>query len=814
MLTVRSGPVVGLAGQVALLVALEAGVGLSAVGWLVGIVCGVIVNAAVALGLSRGTGATVGPADLVTLTRVNLACSVAALTADSFVREPAVTALVALAAVALLLDAVDGWLARRTRTASRFGARFDGEADAFLILVLSVYVSQSLGGWVLAIGAARYAFAGAGWALPWMRRELPFRHWRKVVAAVQGVVLTVAAADLLPLGLTYAAVVVALALLAESFGRDVWWLWRHRRATVLEPDAVAGSDAVDEPALQPEADAEPAGQVGRSRRRPLVSPLLDLVAVLLVWMALALPNQTFLVVPGALLSIPIEGIVVAGLALVLPSRARRPVAAAAGLLLGVLVLVKVLDMGFFVAFDRPFDAVSDPGYLLPAVDLVRDSVGTLGAVVAVVLAVALLLLLLVGLPLAVGRLAGIVVRHRRRSTGALAGLLAVWLVFALSGVQNGVGGPVASAGTGRLAVGQVRAINAELDSAREFEAAAALDRFRPRRLDLLGGLRGKDVVVAFVESYGRTAVEGLPASSEVRAVLDDGTARLRAGGYSTRSAYLDSPTFGGLSWLAHSTLQSGLWVDTQQRYERLLSSNRMTLSKAFRRAGWRTVAVMPSYEGGWKEGRSFYRFRRIYGRWDLGYDGPSFGWSRVPDQFVLGGFQRLELERDRRKPLMAKIDLTSSHSPWAPLPRLVDWDDLGDGSVFDPIKREGESADEVWQDNERVKSAYAESIAYTLSSLISFVETYDDDDLVLIVVGDHQPATLVTGRGASHEVPISLVARDPVVTDAITGWGWREGLRPGSRGPVWPMDAFRDRFLTAYSPWVQAPARPAPSPPP
>ena len=72
------------------------------------------------------------------------------------------------------------------------------EVDAFLILVLSVYVARSVGPWVLAIGVARYAFVVAGWLLPWLREPLPPRYWRKVVAAIQGIVLTVAAADVLP----------------------------------------------------------------------------------------------------------------------------------------------------------------------------------------------------------------------------------------------------------------------------------------------------------------------------------------------------------------------------------------------------------------------------------------------------------------------------------------------------------------------------------------------------------------------------------------------------------------------------------------
>ena len=134
--------------------------------------------------------------------------------------------------MALALDFVDGRVARRTGTASAFGGRLDGEADAFLILVLSAYVARSTGAWVLAMGLVRYAYAVATWLLPWMQRPLPPRYWRKVVAAVTGIALALAAADPPPPGATVAGLAVAWVLLAESFGWDVVWLWRRRPARV------------------------------------------------------------------------------------------------------------------------------------------------------------------------------------------------------------------------------------------------------------------------------------------------------------------------------------------------------------------------------------------------------------------------------------------------------------------------------------------------------------------------------------------------------------------------------------------------------
>jgi len=200
---------------------------LTVTGLAVGLGCAAVTGWAVTRALSCYRH-TPGPADVVTFVRAALVCGAAGLVADSFLRPPAPVPLVALAVVALVLDAVDGWIARATGTVSAFGARLDGEVDAFLILVLSVYVAHTVAWWVLAMGVVRYVFGAAGWVLPWMRRDLPWRHWRKVVTAVTGIVLTVATAGIAGSVPTYAALLVAAVLLGESFGRDVLWLWRHR----------------------------------------------------------------------------------------------------------------------------------------------------------------------------------------------------------------------------------------------------------------------------------------------------------------------------------------------------------------------------------------------------------------------------------------------------------------------------------------------------------------------------------------------------------------------------------------------------------
>ena len=244
--TVRTGPVIGLIAQVMLLAVLaESSVGLSWAGWLIGLAYGLMANALLARAMARSGAPVLGAANWVTLVRATLVGGVTALVADAFVRPTAMTALLLLAAVALVLDGVDGWVARHTGSATALGARYDMEVDAFLIFVLSVLAARSVGPWVLAIGLARYSAVTAGWIVPWLREPVPPRYWRKPVAAIQGIVLTVAVADIVTGPAIGVALVVAMALLAESFGRDVWWQWclwaetnaepAEPRITVLEP---------------------------------------------------------------------------------------------------------------------------------------------------------------------------------------------------------------------------------------------------------------------------------------------------------------------------------------------------------------------------------------------------------------------------------------------------------------------------------------------------------------------------------------------------------------------------------------------------
>jgi phosphatidylglycerophosphate synthase len=232
--------VAAAAAGTALLAVLAGTAGLGPVGIGTGLACLLATGVLLAGGLAAAGRPGLGPADRITLVRAVLVAAVAALVVDSHSRPVSVATLTGLAAAALLLDAVDGQVARRRQACSQIGARFDMEVDAFLILVLSGYAVHLVGGWVLAIGLARYGYAVAGWLLPWLREPVPPRYWSKVVAAIQGIGLTVVASGLLATPVAAMALAGALVLLAESFGHQIRWLARRQLRRALVSSAVHG----------------------------------------------------------------------------------------------------------------------------------------------------------------------------------------------------------------------------------------------------------------------------------------------------------------------------------------------------------------------------------------------------------------------------------------------------------------------------------------------------------------------------------------------------------------------------------------------
>ncbi|WP_444980315.1 sulfatase-like hydrolase/transferase [Micromonospora sediminimaris] len=559
--------------------------------------------------------------------------------------------------------------------------------------------------------------------------------------------------------------------------------------------------SIADPASTPDADQNPSTttDVGDAASRPapvtmrrrILARVATALAALLVLVTFTLPNRPWQLEPGAFLRIPLEALLLAALLLALPGRPRRVVAALAGGLLGLVAVVKVGDLGFYSSLGRPFDLVLDWSLLDEAFTFVAESIGRPGAI-AIALGIGLLLLAVPLLTaLSAVRLSGLLSRHRTGSTRAVATLVVVWAVLAAFGARIVPAMPMADTNATILVQEHAAEVRDRLYDRQAFATEVGVDPFRDVPADqLLTGLRGKDVLIAFVESYGRDAVTDAEFASIPR-MLDESADRLATAGFATRSGFLTSPTIGGASWLAHATLLSGLWVDNNQRYRNLLATDRFTLGDAFRRASWRTVGVMPAVNQAWPEG-AFYGYEQFYSGPDLGYQGPKFAFAPMPDQFAIHQFHQRELAGQQDRPVMAELALVSSHSPWTKVPSLVDWDTIDDGEVF----RRGI----IGTPTAQARTGYRHSVSYTLRTLISYVERYGDDDTVLVFVGDHQPAPVVTGENPSHDVPIHIVTKDQAVLQRINDWGWQDGLTPDPSAPVWPMNEFRDRFLTAFGP--------------
>ncbi|TPE47569.1 LTA synthase family protein [Amaricoccus solimangrovi] len=523
----------------------------------------------------------------------------------------------------------------------------------------------------------------------------------------------------------------------------------------------------------------------------------SLAGIALLWLGLILPDRAAEIAPGALAVFPLElPPVLLGLMLL----RGRALTAARLLLAAVLVALAALrgaDIAAYAAFARPFNPALD-GELIPAA--ARLSAGTIGTPLTLLLCLALAAAIL-GLGLALWWAAGRVARLGPARGRARAGLAALFLLalvppaLALAGRPA----PLGDARATRLAAEHLRdTLAARADLAR-FRREAARDPYAATPpAAILPALAGHDIFVVFVESYGRTALENPLYRPATEARLAAAEGELARAGLAARSGWLTAPMIGGQSWFAHGTLLSGLRIDSQARYGALIASPRLTFPRLARRAGWRSVAVMPAITLAWPEAR-YFGYDTVLVAKDLGYRGEPFNWVTMPDQFTLASFERQALDPAPRPPVIAEIALISSHAPWTPIPPLIPWAEVGDGTVFDRWATTGESPEVLWRDPEKVRAQYGRAIDYALATTFSFAARRAGTAPLLIVLGDHQPAEFVSGGIGGQDVPVHVIG-PPELVDRLAGWGWTPGLRPAAAVAPRPMAAFRDRFLAAFGP--------------
>jgi hypothetical protein len=338
------------------------------------------------------------------------------------------------------------------------------------------------------------------------------------------------------------------------------------------------------------------------------------------------------------------------------------------------------------------------------------------------------------------------------------------------------------------------------DDLQAFRRLAEEDPFRNK--DGLLDRIDRDVIVVFIESYGRASVERLPYAPTTQAILAKAERDLAAQGFAMRSGYVSSSTRGGQSWLAHATFAKGLRADDQMRYQALLASGREGLFHIAQRSGFQTAAVMPAITMAWPEGR-LMGFDRILAAADLGYQGKPFDWVTMPDQFSLAAFDRLVRQQagrnhaGRKQKFFAQVVLISSHFPWVPVPRMVDWSAVGDGHIFNDMATEGDSPDVVWRDRDRVLDHYRRSVAYALEAVFGYASRLAEEKPLIVILGDHQPLGFVAQEDRA-DVPVHVIGPAGLV-EPTKDWGFVPGLIPPETLTPFPMEGLRDLFVRSYS---------------
>jgi hypothetical protein len=321
--------------------------------------------------------------------------------------------------------------------------------------------------------------------------------------------------------------------------------------------------------------------------------------------------------------------------------------------------------------------------------------------------------------------------------------------------------------------------------------AAMLDAPQPPAGEL-PGLKGRDVYLIFIESYGTVGLDDPAYRRVLDPALADFSRTVEGAGYTLLSSRLVSPVFGGGSWLAHGTLASGIKLD-QLANELLLNGQRLSLPRYLAAAGYRTVEVMPGIKKPDPEA-AFWGFDKHYFDSDLDYAGPPFGWFDIPDQFTLKQFAARELTPGHG-PLFAQIVLVSSHTPFAPVPPyLGDWSDVGPyNNVPDDVWTRIYAPPD-WNDLDR---PYLDSIAYDLKTLGAWLKGLDQEALV-IILGDHQPPEITRVAGQPWTVPAHVLSRDADLVQPFAALGYAPGDTPPPRDNPEGMEKFLAEFLAAY----------------
>lgn len=479
---------------------------------------------------------------------------------------------------------------------------------------------------------------------------------------------------------------------------------------------------------------------------------------------------------------------------------RRPAAMLGAIFFTAAALLHALDVSSRAVYGRNIDLVFDAAQIPHVLDMAARAMGW-----PIVAAVAL------GATILIGSLAAFFVwiaRHTHHTTGSLlqkrgpkvrAGAAIAVGFLAVAAVNDGIRPwgevpAVASARSIDAALGHVELVSLWVDGGRRVAEEFQADRgLIEDGVTMLPGLKGRDVYLIFVESYGASLLERDEHRTAIQSIYEDYSAKFAASGRNAASAQLVSSTFGGLSWLAHMTIGSGEWIDNNLKYKSFLNSGLDTLQTILGRSGYETHLFMPGIRRIWPEGERL-GFDRLHVAADLGYEGVHFGYFFVPDQFTL---ERVPALARAERPLFVQVALISSHYPFRPIPPFIeDRARLSDPAVF--AERAKETGSFEITDWENPADGYIAAARYSLRSALDFADRHTSPKDVVIILGDHQPWAVVSGQLGGWATPIHVISGDDDILRCFRADGYANGLMPERNEGLYGMDHFLHRLINHF----------------
>lgn len=322
----------------------------------------------------------------------------------------------------------------------------------------------------------------------------------------------------------------------------------------------------------------------------------------------------------------------------------------------------------------------------------------------------------------------------------------------------------------------------------------------------LGALRGRDFKLIFLESYGAMAFDHPRVAPQLAAAREHFAQDIAGSGRVVASAFVRAATFAGASELSHLSLLSGIDLTDPLRHDLLLTTDRPTLTTLFRRAGYQSVGLYPALSWDWAE-RRFYGFDLFLDGRDLDYRGPPLGYWKIPDQFTLARVEQLHPRDATARPRFLFFPTITSHLPFGPVPPYQpDWQRLLTPDPFGEEESKRLLASFVdWID---MLPNYVRMFDYTYRWLGGWLQRPEPRESVILLVGDHQPAATVSGEGASWEVPVHIVTRDPELLERFVALGFTPGLEP-KRPALGGMHDLTALLLQAFAAPLPLHAQPA-----